>query len=196
MYSNVKLDLEGIKYITTDDLGRFNLHDGLLLIDEGSVQFDGRNHKEFTKTLLSFFMLHRHWNIDICIFSQAAGAVDKRIRQVSDTCIYCYRSILFGRWITRYYRIPYGIIIPDSKNGNENLGEIIEGYCQPSLLEKIFAGFVWRPKYYKYFDSWERPELPELPEERTYHKPPKLEKGKSRAKKKIVPKVKEKELSA
>lgn len=189
VYSNVRLEIEGLIHITVDDLGKYNIHDGLLLLDEASTMFDARDYKNFTKKLLTFFMLHRHWHVDICIWSQGWDSCDKRIRQITDTCYYCFKGPLTGKWFTRYYRIPYGIIIPDPDHGNEKLGEIIQGYCKPGLMQRIFGGWIYRPRYYKYFDSWQVPKLPELPDDRTHHVKPKLVKGRSR---KRPPKIKEK----
>ena len=78
-----------------------------------------------------------------------------------------------GRWISSYYRIPYGIIIPDpKKKDGEKLGDIVQGYCKPSIFIRIFSPKLFRPKYYKYFDSWDRPPLPDLPEDvRLYGEP-------------------------
>lgn len=76
-----------------------------------------------------------------------------------------YKTPFLGHWISKYYRIPYGIIIPDphSKNSGEKLGDIVQGYCKPSLLQRIFCHRLFRPKYYRYFNSWEAPALPPPP---------------------------------
>ena len=80
--------------------------------------------------------------------------------------------MLSGKLFSRYYRVPYGIIIPDPKQGSEKLGEIVQGYCKPGLFGRIFGGWIFRPLYYKYFDSWEAPLLPALPKGRTYQSEP------------------------
>ena len=76
-----------------------------------------------------------------------------------------YKTPVLGRWISKYYRIPYGIIIPDphSKNSGEKLGDIVQGYCKPGFFQRLFCHRIWRPKYYRYFDSWEAPKLPDPP---------------------------------
>lgn len=65
VYSNVKLNLEGITYIENSDLGKFLLKDGIVLIDEATLEFDSRDFKNFSKRLIQFFLLHRHYNLDI-----------------------------------------------------------------------------------------------------------------------------------
>ncbi len=91
--------------------------------------------------------------------------VDRKIRVITDRVYYMYKTPILGRWISKYYRIPYGIIIPDphSKNSGEKLGDIVQGYCKPGFFQRLFCHRIWRPKYYRYFDSWEAPKLPKPP---------------------------------
>lgn len=170
VFCNVKLNLDGIIYIENQDLGKFQIENGLLLIDEATLEFDSREYKNFSKRLVQFFLLHRHYNVDIELFTQQWDGVDRKIRVITDRCYYIYKGILTGHWISRYYRVPYGIIIPDPKKGNEKLGEIVQGYAKPGLLGRLFGGWCLRTLYYKYFDSWEAPKLPDLPRGRTYEK--------------------------
>ena len=164
VYCNVPLEVEGVIYIKNSDIGRYNLHDGIVLIDEGTLFADSRRYKDFSPEKVEYFLLHRHWNVDIYIFTQQWDALDKKIRVITDRVFYVYKTKFFGKWITKYYRIPYGIIIPDPKTGGEKLGEIIQGYCKPPLLVRLMAHRIYRPRYYKYFDSWDRPFRPELPQ--------------------------------
>lgn len=164
VYSNVCLDMDGIINIDNSVIGRFDLHDGILLIDEATLFADSRDYKAFSKDLIEFFLKHRHYNIDIVLFTQQWDGVDRKIRVITDRVYYVYKKILTGHWFSCYYRIPYGIIIPDpKKKDGEKLGEIVQGYCKPGLFNRIFCHRIYRPAYYKYFDSWERRKLPELP---------------------------------
>lgn len=165
VYGNVHISVPGYTYIDNECIGRYQLDNCLLLIDEATIFADSRRHKEFPKFLVDFFLLHRHYKCDIYLFSQGWDAVDRRIRIITDRVYYVYKGIFTRHWITKYYRIPYGIIIPDPKRngGSEKLGEIIQGYCKPPIFVRIFAKICYRPRYYQYFDSWEAPELPALP---------------------------------
>lgn len=165
IWSNVPIIVPGVTYITNDCIGVYDLSNGLLLIDEATLFADSRDHKIFPKHLIQFFLLHRHYNVDIILFTQQWNGVDKKIRVITDRVYYVFKDPLLGKWLTSYYRIPYGIIIPDpKKDGSEKLGDIVQGYCKPSLFNRIFSKKLFRPKYYKYFDSWDAPELPELPD--------------------------------
>lgn len=167
VYCNVGLSIPGVTVIDNECIGKYNLSDGLILIDEATLFADSRGYKEFSKDKISFFLLHRHYNCDVFLFTQQWDGVDRKIRVITDRVYYVYKGLFLGKWFTSYYRIPYGIIIPDpNKKGGtsgEKLGEIIQGYRKPPLLVRLFCSKLYRPKYYKYFDSWECPELPALP---------------------------------
>ncbi|MBE6922885.1 MAG: hypothetical protein E7465_06865 [Ruminococcaceae bacterium] len=165
VYTNVQLNIPGTTFIDNDCIGQFELKDCLLLIDEATLFADSRDYKNFSKGRLSYFLEHRHRNADIILFTQQWDGVDRKIRTITDRVYYVKKGLLLGHWISTCYRIPYGIIIPDPKKnqGGEKLGEIIQGYCKPPLLARLFARRIYRPRYYKYFDSWELDELPVLP---------------------------------
>lgn len=169
IFSNVYLGnvppFDKVTYIDHEDIGRYDLSDGLLLLDEATLAFDSRDYKNFGKSKTSYFLLHRHYNVDVVLFTQMWDGVDRKIRVITDRVYYVYKTALLGKWITKYYRIPYDIIIPDPKNrsSGEKLGEIVQGYCKPSFIQRIFCHRVYRPRYYKYFDSWEAPSLPPPP---------------------------------
>lgn len=166
VYGNVKMQIDGYTYIDNDCIGKYDLSDCLILIDEATLFADSRAYKSFDKGKLEYFLEHRHFNADICLFTQQWDGVDRKIRVITDRVYYVYKGKLFGHWFTTYYRIPYGIIIPDphKDKSSEKLGEIVQGYCKPNLIIRLFAPKLYRPKYYRYFNSWERPELPKLPQ--------------------------------
>lgn len=165
VYGNVPLALPGYVCIDNSCIGRYMLADCIILIDEGTLFADNRGYKSFPPELVQFFLLHRHYNVDVIIFTQQWDGVDKKIRVITDRVYYVYKGVFTGGFLSKYYRIPYGIIIPDpKKSDSEKLGEIVQGYCKPSLLKRLFCGgIIFRPLYYRYFNSWDRPELPPLP---------------------------------
>ena len=163
VYGNVRMSLPGYVYIDNNCIGKYDLSDCLLLIDEATLFADNRAYKEFGKDKLQYFLEHRHYNADINLYTQQWDGVDRKIRVITDRVYYVYKGWLTGHWITRYYRIPYGIIIPDKRHAGEKLGEIVQGYCKPNILIRLFAPRVFRRRYYRYFDSFERIPLPSLP---------------------------------
>lgn len=165
VYSNVGLSIPGVTLIDNDCIGKYELRDCLLLIDEATLFADSRGWKDFKGNRLEYFLEHRHRCADIVLFTQQWDGVDRKIRVITDRVYYVYKGVITGKWISCCYRIPYGIVIPDAKkNGSDKLGEIVQGYKKPPFFIRIFATRIYRPKYYRYFDSWELVELPILPQ--------------------------------
>ena len=167
VYTNVHLSIPNVTYIENDFIGVFDLSDSLILIDEATLFADSRAYKEFDKKKLQFFLLHRHYNCDIFLFTQQWDGVDRKIRVITDRVYYVYKSFLSASFMSKWYRVPYGIIIPDPKKNSsgEKLGDIIQGYCKPNFFQRIFCHRLIRRKYYKYFDSWDAPQLPAVPDD-------------------------------
>lgn len=165
IYGNI--ELTGILHyhqIKFDWLGRYDIRDALILIDEATLEVDSRDFKSFKEHSKRFMLMHRHYNVDIIFFTQQWDGIDKKIRVITDRVYYVYKGVFTGKWLTRMYRVPYGIIIPDpKKDSSEKLGEIVQGYCKPSLLVRLFSPYVVRSFYYPYFDSWECPVLDPIP---------------------------------
>lgn len=156
IYSNVPLLLDHVVLINFDDIGIYDFQDALILIDEASVYLDNRDWKNFSKVKMSYMMLHRHYKVDFCFFSQSYNGYDSKVRSITENVYYVKRGLIPS--ITRYYRIPYGIIIPDKKdNAGNKFGEICEGYCRPGLIARLFSPRIFRRRYYKYFDSYCKP---------------------------------------
>lgn len=162
VYTNYPVTYEGVYKINpAEDLGSYEITDSLILIDEATLVVDSRDHKNFDKRLRSYFFLHGHWRCDIILFAQQWDGVDKGIRVCTDRVYYVHKGRYF-RGISYAMPIPYGIIIPDpKKSDSEKLGEIVQGYCKPNILKRLFSPRIIRRKYYEYFDSWDRPKLAE-----------------------------------
>ena len=147
VYSNV--EIKGTKKITLDDLFNYNISDGLVIFDEAGLEFDSRNFKAFKDNYVKFFKLHRHYNLDIALFTQFYDDVDKKIRNITKNIFHIKKSI-FPRFIA--LRRIHSYITVDENN------DIVLKYQYASLLsiKRIYA-----PRYYKYFNSFHRIELPE-----------------------------------
>lgn len=160
IYSNVFLKIDGVTVVPFDVFGVYELRDCLFLIDEAMIVCGDRDHKNFGKEKLKEFMMHRHKDCDIILFSQEADGVDKKIRSITDRMFYVKKGLLLGHWFSTIYRIPYDVMFPSD---GDNIGNIIMGYKKPPILARLFAKRLFRPLYYSYFDSWENDPLPELP---------------------------------
>lgn len=163
VYCNVHLKIIGVTYIPNECIGKYDLSDCLLLIDEATLYADSRDHRNFTPEQSEYFLEHRHFKADVILFTQIFDGVDRQIRCITDRVYYMYKGFFTGRWFSRYYRIPYGVGIHKKGQNGITYGDIVQGYYQPSFFVRLFSPWLYRPKYYQYFDSWEKPYRPPLP---------------------------------
>lgn len=162
-YKNVYTNFycKGAKQITYDDLKTHKLYDSLIILDEITLDADNRKFKQFTDDIRDFFILHRHLGLDVIYATQSYELVDLKIRQLTQELWYMSRTVVpFFRRFTSAKRIYRNI------NINEYSSELTMGYRFCNLIESIFVKnykLAYRPKYYKYFDSYEEGSLGERP---------------------------------
>lgn len=148
------------------DLGTYLVEDALILIDEITLEADSRDFKKFNQQLKYFFVMHRHYRCDIIYFCQQYDGLDKKIRDLTKELWYV-KKVAWWTVATRIYRI---LDIDDLTH------EIVQGYRFPGVWENLISlicppimpirRWCFRPRWYKYFDSWTRDELPEKTWER------------------------------
>ncbi len=167
VWSNVRNAVPGHNFYTDlEDLGEYTIPwNAYLAVDEAGIQYNNRSFKTLPKSAIKWFKLHRHFGVDIDMFSQSWEDTDITIRRLTDELWYCYR---IGPW-TLCRRVYKRIMV------DQNTHQIVDGYSMPNFLWLLVwplwklklcdAKFMltFRPFYYKYFDSWERMELPEYP---------------------------------
>lgn len=137
------------------DLGLYDFSDSLILIDEITLEADSRDYKKFSRNLKEFFILHRHYGCDIVYFTQQYDGLDKKIRDLTSDLWYV-KKLACWTVARRIYRVL---------DINKDTKEIVQGYRFPGIFENlinlVFPGIMgirrwcFRPRYYKYFDSWE-----------------------------------------
>lgn len=164
VYSNVEsLKVHGCTYVPFDLFGEYDFRDCLFLIDEAMIECGDRDYKSFSKQKIRAFVMHRHKNSDIVLFSQEPDGIDKKIRSITDRMYYVKKPLLSGKWLSHIYPIPYGLVWPSENSNGENLGKIVMGYKKPPFFASLFCKRVFRPKYYPFFDSYEDYEAKPLP---------------------------------
>ena len=148
--------VDGCHLISFDDLGRYDMSCSVILLDEVSLFADNRDYKRFSDVVKQFMILHRHYHCDIVWFTQQFDGVDRKIRELT-TCLYYVRSRGMFSYAVRINRF---IFVDKEKK------QIQVGYKLPGIISYIFGWlnhcirFCFRPRYYRYFDSYEAPELP------------------------------------
>lgn len=154
---------DGCEKIDFDDLGRYQFDNALILLDEITIDADNRDFKSFGKEKVTFFVLHRHYCCDIVYFTQQWDAVDKKIRSLTSNLFYVTKSFsnVQGILFRPFQSFSVARKVFRQLEINEYTNQIVYGYRFPSTFERFFGRtkqICYRPKWYKYFDSWEKPE--------------------------------------
>lgn len=138
---------EGCESIDYRVLGHYEIRDSLILLDEITLDADSRNFKQFDSFHKHFFLMHRHYGCDIVYFTQQYDGVDKKIRDITVDLFFVRRLGPFSI-AKRIWRIL---------DINEQTKEIVQGYRFSNFFELLFMfpfKFCFRPRWYKYFDSY------------------------------------------
>lgn len=150
----------GCYKIDYSQLGLYDLSDSLILLDEITLDADSRNFKQFDQIKKKFFLMHRHYSIDVIYFTQQWDGVDKKIRDITHDLYYVKKlrlPLLDNISVaTRIFRVL---------DINEDTKEIINGYRFPNWFDRLIGRtreWCIRPRWYPYFDSYDREELPEF----------------------------------
>lgn len=134
----------------------------LLIIDEASMEFSDRSHKEFGKLDTLLFTQHRRFGYDIIVLCQKAGGIDKNVRTLCER-VYMVRKGKLLPAFSHIYPVGYGVYIPRRKDeGSVHYGEIMEGYFRWTWFDRLFHTRFYRPAVYGFYDSFCRPPYPEL----------------------------------
>lgn len=149
--------------IDIKELGKFSIPPNTkLYVDEAGICWNNRNFKNFSKNTIEYLKKHRHEGVDIDVFSQSWEDVDVTVRRLVDELWFLKKigPFTFCRRIQKF-------IAPPNK---DNQWQIQDGYRFRGLLWKFIPllGFrswfiVFRPLYYKYFDSFDKLPLPPYP---------------------------------
>ena len=156
VYVLAESPVDGCYLIHWQDIGRYDMSDSVILIDEVSLYADNRDYREFTRILKQFFVLHRHYHCDIIWFTQQYDGVDRKIRELT-TCLYYVRSA---------GRLSYAVRIDRFIHVEKEQKEICVGYKISGIFRVLFGWLnhsiqlCYRPRYYRYFDSYKSPRLP------------------------------------
>ena len=127
----------------------------LLILDEAALDFDARNWSSFPKEAVEFIKLHGHQRIDIVFVTQAYTDIDKKIRGCAERLFYVVKGA-FG--FSRLYE--YKFVRPQSENTTLLKGGVLSEeefgikIKEPSILGGFFSRKIWRPAFYRAFDSY------------------------------------------
>ena len=152
------------------------LKDTLLLIDEGSIEYNNRK-QNLTELEITWFKLIRHYNCSTIVLSQSYDDIDITLRRLY-TEIYIMNRLPL---VTLIRPIKKYVGIDDISN------QIVDKY-------KFKFPFTWRtfirPIYFKYFNSWWIPDNIYIHDLEQYEKQEEYNKKNKKKNKKIKHKKK------
>lgn len=132
-----------------EDIGKYLISNGRVIIDEAGIQYNNRNFKKFSNEATEFFKLHRHYKLNISVFSQGYNDFDKKIRDLAQRLYILKASILPFFIVSTRIRKKIGI--------NELTKDIVDEY----YLSRFEFKLIFSPPLWKLFSSWDHPSLPE-----------------------------------
>lgn len=149
-YCNYEVD--GSYYYDVNELGRYLLKDGNMILDEAGIDISNRDfldkkNKSTDKNARAFYKKHRHYGIgQLVVFSQAWD-FDKTVRNLASEMYIIKRTIIPHLSILKRVK-PYWDLDQDGQ-------PVVKWKIIPFLIKPFF-----RLPYYKYYDSYSRDDLP------------------------------------
>jgi energy-coupling factor transporter ATP-binding protein EcfA2 len=148
IYSNAHV-LGAIK-IQHGDLGKYDINDCDVIIDEAQLYYDSRDFKNFSEFNKYFFSHFRHHGVRVFVLSQSFEDLDVKIRRQAQY-IYICQPFVKGILLMEKIRMKFGV--------SEDETEIVTKYKFNIFGFRFKLGFL----AWKYFDSYSKPILPLLP---------------------------------
>lgn len=145
-YSNVPIT--GAYLINSSDIGKVDISDGDLILDEAAIDFNNRSYKTMPKCSIEWFKLHRHYGIGtIHVFSQSFEDMDITLRRLQTCMFRITRTMIPSVFMKRKIAVVIGI----DKDSHQ-----ISEHHKWSGLPSFFCGL----RYWPMFDSYAAPALP------------------------------------
>ena len=140
------------KFDIKKDPMRYDMQNGVVIIDEAGLYADGRAWKDFTPQQTMFFKLHRHLGLHVIVLSQDKEDADKKIRDLA-TKIYVLKKWSIKRivWMQRY--------TIDVRESQEKT-DIVKIYERVNFLMKGTRLFWISNKDRSLYDTYSTPTLP------------------------------------
>lgn len=130
----------GANRFEIQDLGKYEIRDCILIIDEAGSDLSNRNwQNNLTLKQITILKLHRHLNIDIWLFSQAHGDVDNKFRELTTGLYMLKKSIIPFRIVARAIKKEVDLIN----------GQIVEFFKWDSINNIKF----WTVPNWAYFNT-------------------------------------------
>ena len=139
--------IKGAFKIYKSDIGKYMIQNCLLIMDEAGIDYNNRNFKTFSDDETYFYKFHRHYNVDIAMFSQDFD-VDVKLRKLATRLFIVEKSFIPGFVKRRQISKKIGI--------DKNTKQLIDEYKFVIFGTK----YIYCPKLWKLFDSFSHKKLP------------------------------------
>ena len=137
------------KFEPKDDIGKYMVCDGRVIIDEAGLEYNNRDFKTFSSSQNYFYKYHRHYQLDVDIFSQGYDDMDKKLR------------ILARRlYIVKKSLIPF-LIKRKRISKKVGINELTKEICDEYFLVPFSGKYIFSPVLWKMFNTYSRKILPE-----------------------------------
>ena len=146
--SNVPI--KGAYKVQKQDIGHYQIDNCNLLLDEAGIDYNNRNYNKFSDDETYFFKYHRHYNVNIAIFSQDYEDMDKKLRKLATRYFIVKKSIFPGFVYRREIQKRIGI--------DKMTKQIIDEYKFKFFL--FGTKYIYCPKLWQMFNSYDYKELP------------------------------------
>ena len=92
IFTNVELSSITHNFLKSSDLQTLGswtpCSDSLLLLDEAGIEYNNRKYKSMSQSTIAWFKLHRHFGVDVNVYSQSWDDVDITLRRLADRYFY------------------------------------------------------------------------------------------------------------
>ena len=149
VYSNVPIT-DTYKLTPQDDIGKFMIVDGRVIIDEAGIEYNNRHFKSFSAEAIYWYKYHRHYECPVDIFSQSYEDMDITLRRLAQNYYVVKKSLLPKFIVVKRIRRKVGI--------DEHTHQIIDHYYFGWPI--IDTKWIFMPPLWKYFNTFSRKELP------------------------------------
>ncbi len=148
VWSNVPIK-GAYKVEPKEDIGKYLMQNGTLLIDEAGIEYNNRDYKKFSQESTYFYKFHRLYKMNVCIFSQGFDDMDKKLRTLATHLYVCKKSVL--PFLIRRYQISKRVGIND----------ITKDICDEYYKVPFSSKWIFSPSLWTMFDSFSTKPLPE-----------------------------------
>lgn len=143
--------IKGCYKVNIDDFMKYEIADGILLIDESGLYFNARKYKSTPDEVIKLFKLSRHYKLDIYIISQKGNDTDLQLRNLANKIII----------VRPFVRIGKKLIFSTSRDVRQKLDidekthQLVDMYYKTKKMK-----ILYNLPYFKLFDSHVRDLLP------------------------------------